>query len=100
MPIKNILIAENKMNFLTLPLITSTIAIWSGGGFNIGYLKNATWLLNKNIFYWGDIDEHGFQILHQLRNYYPQAKSVMMDRHTFDLFHTYAVDGSRNKSEA
>lgn len=24
----------------------------------------------------------------------------MMDRQTFDLFHTYAVDGSRNKSES
>lgn len=100
LPAKNILIAENKMNFLTLPLASSTIAIWSGGGFNISYLKNATWLLNKKIIYWGDIDEHGFQILHQLRSYYPHTKSVMMDRHTFDLFHAYAVNGSRNKSES
>ncbi|MFH6995565.1 Wadjet anti-phage system protein JetD domain-containing protein [Flavobacterium sp. FlaQc-48] len=100
LPAKNILITENKMNFLTLPLVASTIAIWSGGGFNISYLKNATWLLNKKIIYWGDIDEHGFQILHQLRSYYPHTISVMMDRQTFDLFHTYAVDGSRNKSES
>lgn len=96
---QNILIAENKMNFLTLPLMISTVAIWSGGGFNIGYLKNATWLLKKKIIYWGDIDEHGFQILHQLRSYYPQTQSIMMDRETFDAFHIYAVNGSRNKSE-
>ncbi len=31
---KNILIAENKMNFLTLPLAPSTIAVWSGGARN------------------------------------------------------------------
>jgi hypothetical protein len=99
LPAKNILLAENKMNFLTLPLVTSTIAIWSGGGFNISYLKNARWILNKRMFYWGDIDEHGFQILHQLRNYFPHAKSVMMDRNTYNLFQNYAVDGSRNKSE-
>lgn len=99
LPAQNILIAENKMNFLTLPLLASTVAIWSGGGFNIGYLKNATWLLKKKIIYWGDIDEHGFQILHQLRSYYPQAQSTMMDRETFDAFRMYAVNGSRNKSE-
>lgn len=96
---ENVLITENKMNFLTLPPITSTIAIWSGGGFNISYLRNTRWLSNKNIFYWGDIDEHGFQILHQLRTYYSHAISVMMDKHTYDQFHAYAVNGSRNKSE-
>ena len=98
LPANNILIAENKMNFLTLPSVPSTIAIWSGGGFNISCLKSATWLLHKNIIYWGDIDEHGFQILHQLKSYYEHTKSVMMDRRTFDLFHAYAVDGSRNNS--
>ena len=96
---QNILITENKINFLTLPLMTSTVAIWSGGGFNISFLKNATWLFKKNIIYWGDIDEHGFQILQQLRSYYPHVQSSLMDRETFDLFRVYAVDGTRNKSE-
>lgn len=100
LPAENILIAENKMNFLTLPIMSSTVAIWSGGGFNIAYLKNATWLLKKKIIYWGDIDEHGFQILHQLRSYYSHAQSVMMDRETFNAFRIYAVNGSRNKSES
>jgi hypothetical protein len=99
LPAKNVLIAENKMNFLTLPAATSAIAIWSGGGFNISYLKNAVWLTEKNIFYWGDIDEHGFQILHQLRSYYPHVKSIMMDCKTFEHFAAFATVGARNKSE-
>ncbi|MCW3464389.1 Wadjet anti-phage system protein JetD domain-containing protein [Chitinophaga nivalis] len=94
-----VLITENQMNFLALPPIPSTIAIWSGGGFNISYLKRVMWLQHKKIFYWGDIDEHGFQILHQLRSYYPLATSIMMDRITFDLYNEYAVEGFRNKSE-
>lgn len=93
----NILIAENKMNFLTLPLLGSTVAIWSGGGFNISYIKNATWLSDKKIWYWGDIDEHGFQILHQLRSYYPHTKSVLMNRETFENFQNYTIKGARNK---
>lgn len=97
--IENVLIAENKMNFLTLPSLLSAIAVWSGGGFNVSYLKNAGWLHTKKIFYWGDIDEHGFQMLHQLRSYFPQTKSLLMDRQTFDSFQPYVVNGARNKSE-
>lgn len=98
-PAKNVLITENKMNFLTLPAVPSTVAVWSGGGFNVSYLKNVHWLTEKRILYWGDIDEHGFQILHQLRSYYPGTQSVMMDCKTFEYFSEFAVTGSRNKSE-
>lgn len=35
----NIFITENLMNFLTLPKLKNTIAIWSGGGFSTSYLK-------------------------------------------------------------
>lgn len=98
-PAKNVLITENKMNFLTLPAMPSTIAFWSGGGFNVSYLKNINWLKEKRILYWGDIDEHGFQILHQLRSYYPNTQSMMMDCKTFEHFSGFAVVGTRNKSE-
>lgn len=96
---RNILITENKMNFLTLPAFTSTIAVWSGGGFNVSYLKNITWLSAKRIVYWGDIDEHGFQILNQLRSYYPTAQSTMMDMATYKEFEAFAGTGFRNKTE-
>lgn len=99
MPASNILITENKMNFLTLPATPSTIAVWSGGGFNVSYLKNVQWLKEKHILYWGDIDEHGFQILHQLRRYYPNTQSIMMDYKTFEYFSEFSVTGARNKSE-
>jgi hypothetical protein len=98
-PYENVMLTENKMNFLTLPRLSSTIAIWSGGGFKVRYLRNARWLEDKNIYYWGDIDEHGFQILHQLRSYYNQTRSVMMDVATFDRFQEFVVAGEQNKAE-
>jgi hypothetical protein len=82
----NVLLTENKVNFLALPQLTSTIAVWSGGGFMVSHLKNIHWLKNKNIFYWGDLDAHGFLMLHQMRLYFPQTSSVMMDSKTFELF--------------
>lgn len=98
-PNSHVFITENKMNFLTLPPFPSAIAIWSGGGFKVSHLRNARWIADKNIYYWGDIDEHGFQILHQLRTYFKQVRSVMMDRPTFDKFQEFAVKGERNNAD-
>jgi len=77
---RNIILTENKMNFLTLTDMPRTLGIWSGGGFNISYLKGVKWLQEKKIFYWGNLDIQGFHILHQMRSYYPQTISLMMDR--------------------
>lgn len=90
-PVKRVIVLENKtnfsnlMNFLTLPQMDSTIGIF-GRGFGVDSLKNAQWLHDKEIIYWGDIDSHGFRILSQLRRTFRHVKSVMMDRVTFDRF--------------
>ena len=84
--IDNVLVAENLINFLTLPFLENTISIWSGGGFNISYIKNIEWLKNKQFYYWGDIDAQGFQILNQCRSYFRNTKAVMMDTETLNSF--------------
>lgn len=82
---KRIFITENIMNFLTLPTMNKTIAIW-GQGFGVEVFKNVGWISTKEIIYWGDIDPHGFQILSQLRSYYSNVISFLMDEETFFLF--------------
>ncbi|MBX2896393.1 MAG: hypothetical protein KF763_13170 [Cyclobacteriaceae bacterium] len=83
---KYVFVAENEMNFLALPELPNTIALWSGGGFQVSYLKNIIWLKQKCFFYWGDIDAHGFQILNQFRTYFNDTTAVMMDEETFYRF--------------
>lgn len=96
---KRIFILENKtnfsniFNFLTLPLLKNSIAIF-GKGFQLSLLKDAKWLKDKQIIYWGDIDTHGFQILSQLRSYFPNAQSLMMDFETFNEFKEFTVTGT------
>lgn len=82
----NIIVVENIMNFLTLPCLPLTISIWSGGGFNVSYLKEIDWIKNKQFYYWGDIDAQGFQILNQFRTYFQNAIAVMMDKETLSRF--------------
>lgn len=90
-PCNKVFVFENKtnysnlMNFLTLPQMENTIGIF-GSGFSVSKLKKALWLANKEIFYWGDIDTHGFQILSQIRGYFPNTKSIMMDFETLNTF--------------
>lgn len=79
---RRVVITENLMTFLTLPPVAQTMAIY-GGGFKVEILKKAFWLKSKTIFYWGDIDVHGFLILSLVRRYFPAAQSIMMDEETF-----------------
>lgn len=86
-------ITENRLNFLTLPTLSATVAIW-GGGFRVELLRRVHWLAACRILYWGDIDAQGFQILSQLRSVYPQAESVMMDLATLEKYRAFAVPGT------
>jgi hypothetical protein len=50
-------------------------------------LARTDWLAEKQLFYWGDIDVHGFQILAQLRAHYPAVQSLLMDAATFRRYY-------------
>ena len=88
-----VIITENLMTYLTLPPKKRTIAIF-GGGFQVEILKEAPWLQGKTVFYWGDIDAHGFRILSNVRRFLPGTISLMMDEKTFERFALFAGDGA------
>jgi hypothetical protein len=94
---RNVLITENLMNFLTLPELKNTIAIW-GGGYAVKNLQHIEWLTDKLIYYWGDIDIQGFEILSMLRRYYEQTISLMMDEATFNKFNHYHGHGTASNT--
>ncbi len=81
LPIKRVFVTENEINFLSFPDVTDGIMLF-GGGYGFDHLAQAEWLQSKEIFYWGDIDTHGFAILDQLRSKFPEAHSLLMDRAT------------------
>ncbi|QMW03206.1 DUF2220 domain-containing protein [Spirosoma foliorum] len=78
-----VFIVENLTTFLTFPTFPDSIAIW-GGGFAVTLLGGTDWLHDKQLYYWGDLDAHGFQILDQCRKLFPNTQSLLMDRATFD----------------
>jgi hypothetical protein len=84
-PCDTVFITENKINGLTFPPVPKAIVVF-GLGYGISALRNVEWFGTKQIYYWGDIDTHGFSILSQLRGYYPWTRSFLMDRETLMEF--------------
>lgn len=89
-PAVNVVAVENKMTFLTLPALPDALGIWGGGG-AAELLTSVEWLGRCRLFYWGDLDVHGFHILSRLRRAFPQVTSIMMDSETFAQFRVFAV---------
>ena len=82
LPFSKVFITENEVNFLAFPAIPEALVIF-GAGYGFDNLASAPWLNEKEIYYWGDIDTHGFAILNQLRRFFPHTRSFLMDRRTF-----------------
>jgi hypothetical protein len=77
-----VFITENEVNGLAFPDFTDAIVVF-GLGYSVDLLQAASWLARTEIYYWGDIDTHGFAILDRLRSMFPGARSLLMDRETF-----------------
>lgn len=87
-----VVISENKMTFLTLPGVPRAIGVW-GAGNAAALLHDVAWLANCELFYWGDLDAQGFEILSRLREAFPKTNGLMMDMVTFRRFQQLAVPG-------
>lgn len=97
LPIGSVYITENKINFLSLPDVENSIAIF-GQGYGVQLLKQVTWLNSVKVFYWGDIDTNGFAILSQLRGYFPHVESLLMDEETIRACRSFWGDEPEKNS--
>ncbi|EAQ78160.1 Wadjet anti-phage system protein JetD domain-containing protein [Blastopirellula marina] len=78
LPGNRVLIVENKVNLMTLPFIQEGVAM-GGLGNSVTDMRYLTWLAKKEVWYWGDIDLEGFEILSRLRTFLPHIRSLMMN---------------------
>ena len=97
--VQKIFIIENEMVYLTFPSVKNSLCIW-GHGFSVTSLKNCSWLKNHEVFYFGDLDEHGFLILSDFRKYFPDTKSFCMDKETLDTFDSFRAEGKSLAGES
>ena len=92
---ERVIVIENLTTFLSFPKLSNSLALW-GGGFAVSLLDDVDWLKSKELYYWGDIDVHGFKILSQFRTHYPKAKSILMDNNTLQKYYENGKGGDFN----
>jgi len=80
-PVERVFITENEINFLAFPTCSHSMILF-GAGYGFANLAEAHWLQDVDIYYWGDIDTHGFAILNQIRKLLPHTSSFLMDNET------------------
>lgn len=81
LPVRRVFITENKINGLAFPDVPGGLVIF-GLGYGLERLAEIGWLREADVWYWGDIDTHGYAILNRLRTRLPHVRSFLMDRAT------------------
>lgn len=94
-----VIIVENLQTGLALEDMPGAVA-FMGLGYAVEALAMVPWINNAACLYWGDIDTHGYAILHRARSLFPQLVSVMMDEATMLRFSTlWTEERSRHAAE-
>ncbi len=78
---KWVFITENETNFLAFPDVVDAWILF-GAGYGFSTWKRIEWFRQCHLFYWGDIDTHGFAALDGLRRHFPAVQSFLMNRET------------------
>ena len=94
-----VFVVENLMVYLTFPIVPKGVCIF-GSGFAAVQLQRNKHLRQKKLYYFGDIDEHGFEILSEFRTIFPDVISFCMDSATYQTFSQFAVPGKSSKRDS
>ena len=90
LPGQRLLLVENEQCAHHLPRpLPGTVAVL-GSGLDLEWLS-ATWLQQRQVGYWGDIDSWGLKMLATARRHLPQIQALLMDRPTFEAHAQHAV---------
>ena len=81
LPASHVFIVENLQTGLAMSDMPGAV-VFMRLGYNVDVLARLPWLTHAKCIYWGDLDTHGFSILHRARSYLPDLESVLMDEDT------------------
>lgn len=84
LPVERVFVTENEINGLAFPEVSNSAVVF-GLGYGLERLGDVAWLKERDVFYWGDLDTHGFAMLDRLRARLPTLRSFLMDRETLTV---------------
>jgi hypothetical protein len=91
-----VIISENKDTAIHFPPIHRGIAV-EGDGFGGKTAAAFPWLVGApHLYYWGDIDTYGYEILNGWREDGVPVSSILMDTATYNTYEPYGTNTDRN----
>lgn len=81
LPAQRAFMVENLETGLAFGDLPGAVLVMARG-YAVDCVERIGWLRALPLFYWGDLDSHGLVILHRLRQYAPQARTLLMDEAT------------------
>ena len=81
LPVRAAFIVENLQTGLAFGDLPGAV-VFMRQGYAVDVFGRIPWLATLPVFYWGDLDTHGFAILDRLRACLPHARSLLMDETT------------------
>ncbi len=57
--LERLFVTENYVNFLAFPAAPGSLVVF-GEGYDVAKIATARWVAEVPVYYWGDIDTHGF----------------------------------------
>jgi hypothetical protein len=95
-----LIISENKDTAIFFPEVEKGIAIQGSGFEGVSILARLSWVQEcPAVFYWGDIDASGFEIVNRLRSNGVQASSILMDRYTFESYQRFGATTDKHGNQ-
>lgn len=92
-----VIICENRDSALWFKPVRGGVAVQGDGMAGTVTIGKIPWIARcKRVFYWGDIDRQGFEILSKYREGGLRAQSLLMDADTYDEFMCYGTKTDRH----
>ena len=95
-PPQVVVISENKDTAIHFPPIPGGIVV-EGEGFGGKTAAAFPWLTRApHVYYWGDLDAHGYEILNGWRAAGVPVTSILMDPATFETYEPFGTNTDKN----
>lgn len=99
-PPRFVVIVENKDTFLAFPQMSGGICAFGAGEAGQATLRGLSWLAQApRLFYWGDMDAAGLEILNAYREQGLDVESILMDLDAYGEFRRFGTNLSAGKRE-
>jgi hypothetical protein len=93
-----VVISENKDTAIHFPEIPGGVAV-EGDGFGGKTAAKFPWLTGaRRLYYWGDIDPHGYEILNGYRTDGLSVTSILMDLGTYEAYERFGTNTDKNQA--